>query len=198
MSTKIKRITFALDEEHVSTLLRLALENNLPFRGVEIDDPAPPHPDKLIFISYRRSDSRDASARIYDYLEEVFTRHSLFRDVESIPGGPDFRNVLTENVAACDVMLVIIGPDWLNDENKTRLHDDDDYVRFEIEAALQRGENAVQVIPVLVNNAAMPVKADLPFGLRKLTAKNAVSVRPDPDFRTDVKTKLVDTIRSHF
>lgn len=195
---KIKRITFTLDEKDVNALLKLVLENNISFQGFEFDDPEPPYPDKLIFISYRRSDSRDASARIYDYLEEIFTRQSLFRDTESIPGGPDFRNVLTENVAACDIMLVIIGPDWLNDENKARLHDDDDYVHFEIEAALKRGETEVQVIPVLVNNATMPDKEDLPFGLRKLASKNAVWIRPDPDFRGDVKTKLTETIRSHF
>ena len=174
------------------------LDNSIPLQGFQIDDPEPPFPDKLIFISYRRSDSRDASARIYDYLEETFARQSLFRDTESIPGGPDFRNVLTKNVEACNIMLVIIGPEWLNDENKKRLHDDDDLVRFEIETALKRGENEVQVIPVLINEAVLPHKADLPSGLQQLVSKNAMWIRPDPDFRSDVKTKLAETIRSHF
>jgi hypothetical protein len=195
---KSKNITITVDADHINPLIKLLLDNDIPFQGIQIDDPEPPYPDKLIFISYRRSDSRDASARIYDYLEETFTQQSLFRDTESIPGGPDFRNVLTENVTACDIMLVIIGPDWLNNENKVRLHDDDDLVRFEIESALNRGETEVQVIPVLVNNATMPDKDALPFGLRKLVSKNAVWIRPDPDFRADVKTKLADTIRSHF
>ena len=95
-------------------------------------------------------------------------------------------------------MLVVIGPTWLNDVNKSRLYDDYDYVRFEIEAALKRGEDQVQVIPVLVNDAPIPDKDDLPFGLSSLASKNAVAIRPDPDFRTDVKTKLVESIQSHF
>lgn len=196
--SKPVRVTLTLPEENVTPLLKLVLDQDLSLQAFEIDDPAPPFPDKLIFINYRRSDSRDASARIYDYLEEVFTRASLFRDTENIPGGPDFRNVLIETVAACDVMLVVIGPAWLSDENKQRLNDDDDYVRFEIETALKRGEGQVQVIPVLVNDAKMPDKDDLPFGLRTLASRNAVWIRPDPDFRTDVKTKLVGSIRAHF
>lgn len=62
-----------------------------------------------IFISYRRADSRKDAARIYDRLVEAFGKENIFKDVDNIPIGSDFRGVLREAVAASDVMLVIIG-----------------------------------------------------------------------------------------
>ena len=34
----------------------------------------------------------------------------VFLDVEAIPPGVDFRRYLTDQVARCEVMLVVIGP----------------------------------------------------------------------------------------
>jgi hypothetical protein len=108
----------------------------------------------------------------------------------SIPAGADFRRILEQSVSACDVMLVIIGDHWLaaaDNKGKRRLENPDDFVRVEVEAALSRG---MPVIPVLVGAAAMPGETQLPERMRPLAYRNAVRVRPDPDFRNDVQ-KLV-------
>src|SRR5262245_30179670 len=109
-----------------------------------------------IFVSYRRDDSRHAAGRLLDRLRQTYEPRHLFMDVNDIAPGLDFVKVLSEQVAACDVMLVVIGPNWLDareDTGKRRLDDPRDFVRIEVEAALRRD---VRVIPVLVDGASMP------------------------------------------
>ena len=92
-----------------------------------------------ILISYRREDSADVTGRIDDRLVQQFGRQAVFVDVDSIPFGLDFRKHLDEQVAKCDVFLAVIGPDWMgpkDSQGKTRLEDPRDFVRIEIESAL--------------------------------------------------------------
>jgi CheY-like chemotaxis protein len=148
-----------------------------------------------IFISYRRADSRKDAGRIYDRLVEAFGKENVFKDVDNIPMGTDFRGVLREAVAQCKVQLVIIGKSWLTitDENiNQRLHNPSDFVRIEVETALQRSDSCI-VIPVLVDNASMPNVNELPLELRELAFKNATVVRDDPDFHGDI-TKIIQRL----
>jgi formylglycine-generating enzyme required for sulfatase activity/serine/threonine protein kinase len=139
-----------------------------------------------VFVSYRREDSRHQAGRLYDRLVARFGSGQVFKDVDSIPFGRDFRQVLTERVAACDVFLAIIGDEWLSVTGKSgtrRLDDPSDFVRIEIEAALNRD---IPVIPVLVGNAPVPPAEELPECLRALSFRNGLAVRPDPDFHNDL------------
>ncbi|HTY93619.1 MAG TPA: toll/interleukin-1 receptor domain-containing protein, partial [Steroidobacteraceae bacterium] len=94
-----------------------------------------------IFISYRRSDNPDAVGRLYDRLVAEFGKSKVFKDVDSIPLGQDFREHLNDIVGRCAAVLAIIGPRWtdIRDEaGRKRLEDPDDFVRIELEAALAR------------------------------------------------------------
>src|SRR5215469_8962841 len=94
-----------------------------------------------IFISYRRDDSAGHAGRIHDRLEREFGQDLLFMDVDAVPLGVNFANVLSEEVAKCDVLLAVIGPNWLNardEDGNRRLDNPHDFVRVEIGAALQR------------------------------------------------------------
>ncbi|RPJ24179.1 MAG: toll/interleukin-1 receptor domain-containing protein [Chloroflexi bacterium] len=148
-----------------------------------------------IFISYRRQDSPSMTGRIYDKLETVFGSDKVFRDLDDISAGQDFRAKIAQEVDKSDVLLVIMGPKWENitDVNgNRRLEDPNDFVRLEVEEGLKNSKKIV--IPVLVENASMPKPEMLPKGMRELCYRNAISVRQDPDFRNDVQ-KLVDAIR---
>ncbi len=139
-----------------------------------------------IFLSYRREDSRHQAGRLHDRLVTHFGPSQVFKDVDSIPLGWDFREVLTERVAACDVLLVVIGDRWLSvvgQGGARRLDDPGDFVRIEIEAALGR---KIPVIPVLVGDAPVPRAEELPDSLRDLSFRNGLAVRPDPDFHKDM------------
>jgi len=115
-----------------------------------------------IFVSYRRRESRDFAGRLYDRLADRFGEGQVFMDVDTIEPGVDFAEEISRAVAACQVLLAIIGPGWLTVTDKRgrrRLDDPDDIVRLEIEAALARD---VRVIPILVEGAVMPGRPDLP------------------------------------
>lgn len=149
-----------------------------------------------VFISYRRADSADVTGRIYDRLLAHFGKESIFKDVDSIPLGVDFRQHLSSAVGDCRVLLAIIGKDWLGTETgsaQRRIDDARDFVRIEIESALER---SIVVIPVLVQGARMPTDSDLPRSLHSLTYRNSIAVRPDPDFHQDV-ARLIKSIESH-
>jgi hypothetical protein len=152
----------------------------------------PPAP--RIFISYRRDDSQADTGRIYDRLVARLPPGSVFRDVDSIPAGEDFRRVLSDAVGGCDIVLVVIGPRWVTatgPNGRRRLDDPADFVRVEVESALRLG---VRVVPVLVSNAAMPTPADLPPSLEALCYRNALKVRPDPDFHGDMNRLLRELV----
>jgi formylglycine-generating enzyme required for sulfatase activity len=135
-----------------------------------------------VFICYRRDDSADAAGRLYDRLVQHFGADSVVMDVDSIPLGVDFREFLSEAVGRCRVLLAVIGPQWLPIINRRR-DDPLDFVRLEIEAALQR---RIPVIPILVSGAAMPGPDQLPAPLRLLAFRNGTAVRRNPDFHRDV------------
>ena len=130
-----------------------------------------------IFINYRREDSISTSGRLYDRLSQTFGRKNIFMDVDHIPAGVDFVAHLNSQVAACNIILVVIGPHWLEakDENGgRRLDNPDDFVVIEIATALARN---IRVIPVLVDGARMPKAGELPGSLKALARRQAVEVR---------------------
>ena len=147
-----------------------------------------------IFISYRRSDTPDAVGRIYDRLVAEFGKSKVFKDVDSIPLGQDFRSHLNDIVGNCAAVLAIIGPRWVDTRNEAgqrRLEDPDDFVRIELEAALSR---SVPVVPVLVGHAPIPGSSQLPSSLSSLAFRQSIEVRPDPDFHNDA-TRLVTALK---
>ncbi len=148
-----------------------------------------------VFISYRRTDNPDAVGRLYDRLAAEFGKTRVFKDVDSIPLGQDFRGHLNEVVGDCAAVLAIVGPKWIdirNEEGKRRLEDPDDFVRVELEAALAR---KIPVVPVLVGHAPMPPISQLPTSLSSLAFRQSIEVRPDPDFHNDA-TRLVSALRA--
>ena len=147
-----------------------------------------------VFISYRRADSATITGRIYERLTAAFGEENIFRDIDDIPVGEDFRKVLESATRECDVMLVMIGQQWANIKNASgekRLSDPNDFVRIEVETGLS-GEN-ILVIPTLVTNAFMPSPEELPESLREIVFRNAVTVRNDPDFNNDIE-KLISNL----
>lgn len=130
-----------------------------------------------IFINYRRDDSIATAGRLHDKLARAFGRKSIFMDIDHIPAGVDFVRYLRDQVQACDVILALIGPHWLDARDGAglrRIDNPDDFVVLEIASALSRD---VRVIPVLLDGARMPAKDLLPPALEALTYRNAVELR---------------------
>jgi ankyrin repeat protein len=148
-----------------------------------------------VFISYRRDDTAGSAGRVYDRLVDRLGRELVYRDVDSGQPGEDFVETIGRKVRECDVLLALIGPDWLRAVDESggwRLAKADDLVRLEIATALDRG---IRVIPVLLDGAKMPRAGDLPSSLAKLAHRNAVDIR-DTHFDQDV-AQLLDDLASH-
>jgi hypothetical protein len=146
-----------------------------------------------IFISYRRDDSAETVGRLFDRLVQQFGRAAVFKDVDSIPPGADFAQHIAAVMQRCSVVLAMIGPRWLSATDAAgmrRLDDPGDFVRLEIETALARG---ITVIPLLVQGATMPPSESLPPSLGALAQRNAMPIRPDPDFHADT-SRLIGTL----
>jgi hypothetical protein len=63
-----------------------------------------------IFISYRHGATLSATGRLADTLATRFGTEEIFRDVDAIEAGADFRVALTGALASAQVVLVMIGP----------------------------------------------------------------------------------------
>jgi hypothetical protein len=139
-----------------------------------------------VFVSYRREDSREITGRICDRLNNEFGKQAIFRDVDSIPGGVDFREHISKSIDQCTMLVAIIGDKWLDARNKKgarRLDLPNDHLRVEIETALNKG---IPVIPVLVKNGAMPDEEELPEDLKPLAYRNAIPIPEEPFFHNGV------------
>jgi uracil-DNA glycosylase family 4 len=147
-----------------------------------------------IFINYRRQDSEGYVGRLYDHLVQHFGSECVFMDVDSIQPGADFLKTLEEAVAACDVFIAVIGPQWLTitDESGSRRLDLwNDFVRIEIASALKQDK---LIIPILVGQAQMPPPSALPEEIAALSRRNAI-ILSHQRFGHDIE-KLVSAIKS--
>jgi hypothetical protein len=130
-----------------------------------------------VFISYRREDCPGHAGRLFDRLRTRFGGDSVFIDVAGIEAGVDFVEVLENAVGSCDVLLAVIGREWVTSSDKNgrrRLDDPRDFIRLEISTALARN---VRVIPVLVEGAPVPTADVLPDDLKPLMRRQAVELR---------------------
>jgi hypothetical protein len=139
-----------------------------------------------IFINYRRGDDPGFTQALFSRLEQSFPPEQLFMDVDNIAPGLDFVQVLNDQVARCDVLIAVIGKNWLGAADETgdrRLDNPEDFVRIEIESALAQKK---RVIPVLVNDAKMPRSTELPESLKPFARCNAVRLTHER-FRADTQ-----------
>lgn len=145
-----------------------------------------------VFISYRRSETAGHAGRLYDAMASRFGDDNVFMDVDLQPG-VDFVERISTVLAACHVLLVVMGPDWARPaagETHARIADPDDFVGLEVGTALRRSD--VTVIPLLVAGGSMPDPDELPERLRALTRRNALELS-DVRWRYDVG-RLLDLL----
>ncbi|MGB1254346.1 MAG: TIR domain-containing protein [Thiolinea sp.] len=150
---------------------------------------------KKAFISYRRQDSAGHVRAIHDRLRQHFHPDQIFMDVEDIPLGTDFVTVLDSNLQDCVIMLVMIGPDWLDirsSNGKRRLDNPNDFVLLEIHQALKRN---IGIIPILVDGAPMPTEADLPDVLKPLARRQALEL-DNKHYDSGIQT-LIESMEKH-
>jgi WD40 repeat protein len=148
-----------------------------------------------ITISYRRADSEAMTGRIFDRLIAQYGRDAIFRDIDNIPAGIDFRQHINEILLKTGVLLAIVGPKWLGSSRGgvERINEESDPVRVEVETALRR---RLPIIPILIGNTRMPGSDLLPPSLKDFAFRNAVKIDTGRDFdhHMDQLFKAIDAI----
>lgn len=145
-----------------------------------------------VFVSYRRQDSEHLSGRIADLLRRELGRSRVFfdRHRDVIPPGSHWADVIESRLRASGLVIAVIGHNWtgVDESNPTgRIQRDGDWVRREIEIALDLG---TPVIPVLIDGTPYP--NGLPDSLEPLAQRQRYELRNDY-FDRDVD-ELVRTI----
>jgi hypothetical protein len=154
-----------------------------------------------IFLSYRRGDAKGTTGRLFDWLEEHYGPDGVFMDTDDIPLGVDFRRHIQGHIEQAEVLLAVIGPQWnsLGQNGKRRLSDKRDWIRIEIQLAL---EARVAVVPLFVDGTDLPIPGRLPKSLRDLAFHQAEHIDSGRDFPHHVKRlvskldKLIDLRRA--
>jgi hypothetical protein len=170
------------------------VRSNPPTRA-EGSSPADPRPPR-VFISYRRSDASLAGRQLSGALKDRFGDDNVFFDVEDLDLGTQWQTEITRRIRDADAVIAVIGPRWVSlaDERGRRLvldSGDEDVLRIEIETALRDG---TLLVPVLVEDASMPIRETLPRPFRPLTDLEAATLR-NAYWDQDVKNLVEDLER---
>jgi hypothetical protein len=152
-----------------------------------------PGAQSTIILSYRREDSAGVTGRIFDRLIQEFGPDRVFMDIDSMPAGVDFHEHLQQILADCGALLVVIGKGWRSQRKgqAARILDPDDWVRIEVETALERG---IPVVPLLIDGATLPGRDQLPESLWPLLRRNALPVDSGREFHAQL-SRLVRDLR---
>src|SRR5205807_4336005 len=126
-----------------------------------------------IAISYRRSDTRAIVGRIFDRVAEHYGSEQIFLDIDAIPYGRNFRDHIDSVLKECKVLIVVVGPHWTGarGDRSSRIFDEDDPVRIEVQARLNR---KTRILPVLIDDAIMPQPGEMPDTLQEFSLLNAL------------------------
>ena len=146
-----------------------------------------------VFLSYRRADGRYAVGWIAERLRQldvVTDLRTAFQDSQ-LRCGDDFPGAIEEEVRGCDILVAVIGPNWLGprSDGRARILDPADWVAREVSSALAQNK---RILPVLIDGAEPLTRRDVPDHLAALTDLHAVPFAEASDL-----DGVVDCLRSH-
>ena len=144
----------------------------------------------LVFISYRRGDARHVAGRLKDHVGWEREIDGVFLDTQSIRPGEPFPDRIRDAVQHADCILVVVGPLWDGGTiggAPARIFDPGDFVRLEVALALAAPGD---VIPILVDGAAMPRPEQMPEELQPLLQRNAYAITNDKSFSDEIRPLL--------
>ncbi len=147
-----------------------------------------------VFINYRRSDTAWAARALFERLRREPDLHDrVFIDIEGLRLGTNYVQVIDEHLEGCEVMLALMGPNWLAEirRREDEGEDEPDWVRAELKRALER---KIYVVPVTIDGATPPRKKDLPEDLRGVRDHQGLELHAK--FFDEQSSKLVSAVKA--
>ncbi len=145
-----------------------------------------------IFINYRRDDTGDIAPWFSDSLKELFGENNVFIDNENIRKGEKWVEKLNSALNSCEVLIVLIGKDWLRTYDKhgrRRIDNEEDWVRNEISFALN---NRKKLLPIIFGNKESIIPEALPPDISEICDFQSVEF----DIRNRKKYHLTQVINA--
>jgi hypothetical protein len=139
-------------------------------------------PQPHVFISYRRQDTGQVVSRLLQDLAAAIGENRIFYDRENLQGGDRWKERLKEEISRCSAFLALIGKGWLRASNEEsgqrRLDEPEDWVRSELELALETSRSTeLLIVPLLVDDAKMPKRLYLPKSIQGILDHQALPLR---------------------
>lgn len=146
-----------------------------------------------VFVSYRRADGTYGVGWLAERLRSLDTItgvETAFHDA-ALRAGDDFHAALDDEIAGSDLLIAVIGPEWLGERSGTmaRIRDSDDWVVREIAAAFQQG---TRVLPILIGGAEHPLASQMHDSIGGLARLHALPFADGRDL-----DEIVEHVESH-
>ncbi len=148
----------------------------------------------MIFISYRREDTKAEVTNLALRLKARYGQPNVFVDFSDIAAGAHWPDTIREQLEAAKAIIGVIGPRWgearfpLGSGRQTgrlRLDDPQDWVRQELCTAIRRWQGqAVTFIVLAVDGAKLP-ETDWSCDLDHLSKVQQAPLRNQNDFEVD-------------
>ena len=144
-----------------------------------------------LFISYRRRQDAWAVGHLRDRLVGEFGREQVFFDSETLQGGQRWLDTIRAAIAGASAVVVVFDQAWvgLQPDGTRRIDQPDDPVRQELLLAHRQG---VAIVPVVIDQSAVPGDADLPADLRFLNTLHFRRLNPTDSIDHQVNALIGD------
>lgn len=147
-----------------------------------------------IFISYRRDDGMDISARIYESLCREFGKKTVFRDIESITPGMEFNSRIENKILESKYFLPIITKNWNPISGDSfKLFNEDDWIRKELRIAIN---NYKTIIPALTQGCRHLTAQEIPEDISLISELEPIEISSDERYVYDTM-RLIDHIKQY-
>jgi hypothetical protein len=133
-----------------------------------------------VFINYRKAEAAGWARLLHDRLAAELGADNVFLDQVNLEPGVKWLRSIRSGSSGCAAFIALIGPRWAKTLNERAESGEDDFVRDEIETALENGSQVQEVLPALVEDAALPSKDDLRYvgSVKPLLNRQQLELRP--------------------
>jgi hypothetical protein len=148
-------------------------------------------PPVTVFVNYRKAEAAGWARLLYATLAAEFGGDNVFLDQVTLEPGVKWLQGIRSRSTGCTAFVALIGPKWAETLNQRAEGGEEDFVRSEIETALEGGSQVREVIPALIEGAAIPSKDDLRYlgSVKPLLSHQQVELRP-ASWDADVKVLI--------